>query len=122
MNDSLQNQLRCREISLEEALSQFQSTADNWSVAWVDSALCKQFLRKTRNTPGLPPIIPLILWQNCYYLGAISPLSAEQRLSLGDCLGADIKVLPIRQITIANGFATTIPSTIATVPKPNVTR
>jgi type II secretory ATPase GspE/PulE/Tfp pilus assembly ATPase PilB-like protein len=95
MNDSLQNQLRCREISLEEALSQFQSTADNWSVAWVDSALCKQFLRKTRNTPGLPPIIPLILWQNCYYLGAISPLSAEQRLSLGDCLGADIKVLPI---------------------------
>lgn len=95
MDDSLQKQLRHREISLEEALQRFQSTTDDWSVSWVDRALCKQFQRKTKNTQGLPPIIPLMLWQNCYYLGAISPLTPFQHQSLSDCLGTDIQVLPI---------------------------
>lgn len=95
MHDSLQKQLRHREITLEEALQQFQGKTDDWSVEWVDRALCKQFQQKTKNTQGLPPIIPLILWQNCYYLGAISPLTAAQRQDLSDGLGTDIQVLPI---------------------------
>jgi len=95
MHDSLQKQLRHREITLEEALQQFQGKTDDWAVEWVDRALCKQFQQKTKNTQGLPPIIPLILWQNCYYLGAISPLTAAQRQDLSDGLGTDIKVLPI---------------------------
>ena len=95
MHDSLQKQLRHREITLEEALQQFQGKTDDWAVEWVDRALCKQFQQKTKNTQGLPPIIPLILWQNCYYLGAISPLTAAQRQDLSDGLGTDIQVLPI---------------------------
>jgi type II secretory ATPase GspE/PulE/Tfp pilus assembly ATPase PilB-like protein len=95
MSNSLQKQLRHRHISLEDALKILKDGGDLWCVDWVDADLCNQFFRKTKNTPNLPPVIPLILWQNCYYLGATSPLTPEQRRALSYCLGTDTKVFPI---------------------------
>lgn len=95
MGDSLQKQLRHRKISLADALQILKADARGWSLDWVDRDLCNRFFRQTKNF-NLPPLVPLILWQNCYYLGATLPLRGEQQQALSHCLGTEIKVFSIK--------------------------
>lgn len=43
----------------------------------------------------LPPVVPLLLWRNCYYLGASVQLSEEALKTLSQQTLTEIKILPI---------------------------
>jgi general secretion pathway protein E/type IV pilus assembly protein PilB len=43
----------------------------------------------------LPPVIPLLLWRNCYYLGSPVAPSSEDIKKLSDRTLTDIKIIPI---------------------------
>lgn len=91
---SLQQQLKCRAVTLEVALQTLVNET-SLSLELVDEALCVRFLRQMRNCLPSLPLIPLLLWQNCYYLGSPSPVSSEAVVQLRQRLSTDISIIPI---------------------------
>ena len=89
MNTSLQKQLQQRQINLEGTLQLISDSADNLCVDWIDLNLCERFFRQCKNAKGLPPVIPLLLWQSCYYLGSPSEWSPGLIDTFGQSIGPD---------------------------------
>lgn len=104
MNISLQKQLQHRQINLESALQLISNSPDNLCVDWIDLNLCERFFRQCKNAKGLPPVIPLLLWQSCYYLGSPSEWSQELIYTLGQSLDTEIRVFPISEESYRTWF------------------
>ncbi len=104
MNPSLQKQLQQRQINLESALQLISGSPDDLCVDWIDLNLCERFFRQCKNAKGLPPVIPLLLWQSCYYLGSPSEWSQELIYTLGQNLDTEIRVFPISEESYRNWF------------------
>ena len=103
MSISLQQQLKCRSITLEVALQTLVNET-SLSLELVDEALCDRFFRQLRDrTPSLP-VIPLLLWQNCYYLGSPAPIASEDLAQLRQRLSTDITLVPISTTSYREWF------------------
>jgi general secretion pathway protein E len=88
-------QLRNREIGCEEALNLLVDDQGNVNRDLLDSEVNHRFLRHFPDRNVLPPVIPLLLWRGCYYLGSPITVSSEMIRKISDRTLTEIKILPI---------------------------
>lgn len=88
--------LKKGEINCEKALNLLVDETGIVKVDLLDSELNARFFRQVRDRiTDLPPVIPLLLWRNCYYLGCPVELSSEEIEKLSDRTLTPIKIIPI---------------------------
>lgn len=97
-------QLRSNEITCEQALSLLVNAEGRVNLALLDREVSDRFLRDFPDPSLLPPVVPLLLWRNCYYLGSPVQLSAEQIQQLGDRTLTEIKIVPISDRSYRSWF------------------
>jgi type II secretory ATPase GspE/PulE/Tfp pilus assembly ATPase PilB-like protein len=61
----------------------------------LDREVSYRFLREFPDRNTLPPVVPLLLWQNCYYLGSPKSLSEQEIRYLSERTLTEIHVIPI---------------------------
>ncbi|NEP00771.1 MAG: type II/IV secretion system protein [Symploca sp. SIO2E9] len=88
-------QLRNRQISCKEALALLVNSQGTLERERLDWEVNSRFFRHFPNRQGLPPVIPLILWRGCYYLGSPVKISTETIQALSDRTLTDIKIIPV---------------------------
>ncbi len=101
---SMQQRLKRREVSLEVALQRLLDPDGTLHLAQLDGELVTNCFRRLRELPNLPPIVPLLLWQNCYYLGSPVPVDAPTLALLAEWLDAQVQVVEISQTSYRNWF------------------
>jgi type II secretory ATPase GspE/PulE/Tfp pilus assembly ATPase PilB-like protein len=89
--------LRNSEITCEQALKLLVDEQGLVNLAFIDREVSYRFLREFPDPNNLPPVIPLLLWRNCYYLGSPKPLTPEQIRQLSDRTFTDVKIIPISE-------------------------
>ena len=87
--------LKNTEIDCELALKLLVDDRNIVNLDLLDSEVSFRFFREFPNRSNLPPVIPLLLWRNCYYLGSPVVPKKEEIKKLSDRIGTDIKVIPI---------------------------
>ncbi|MBD2086548.1 GspE/PulE family protein [Trichocoleus sp. ST-U3] len=87
--------LKNREINCEEALKLLVDEQGTLHLALLDREVSYRFFREFPDRKFLPPVVPLLLWRNCYYLGSPMALSLEAIRELSDRTFTDIKIIPI---------------------------
>ncbi|MBF2096910.1 MAG: type II/IV secretion system protein [Gloeomargaritaceae cyanobacterium C42_A2020_066] len=86
----------CRgDIDCATALASLVVTAGNLHLDRLNPDLPRRFLACFPNRRDLPPLVPLLLWRNCYYLGSPETLTPETLAELSQKTRAQIKILPI---------------------------
>jgi hypothetical protein len=81
---SVWQQLINREIDCELALKLLVNDRGILNLDLLDSEVSFRFFREFPNRTTLPPVIPLLLWRNCYYLGSPVVLKKEDIKTLSD--------------------------------------
>ena len=94
---SVWQQLKQQRISCEQAIELLVDPQGNVELDRLDREVSLRFWRKFSDRDLVPPIIPLLLWRNCYYLGTPVTLTAQVVQYLGDRLGTEIQVIPITE-------------------------
>ncbi|NET30609.1 MAG: type II/IV secretion system protein [Cyanothece sp. SIO1E1] len=114
---SIWQRLRNREVCCDEALKILVDECGNANLALLDPEVSDRFFQ-TFQGEVLPPVVPLLLWQNCYYLGSPGELSAEMIQALSDRNLIDIKIIPITHKSYRAWFhaRNADPSRITTAP------
>ena len=99
--------LRNREISYETAIALLLDPEGNLNLDLLDSEVSHRFFRNFPDRNLLPPIVPLLLWRGCYYLG--SPVAVEKELmrDMGDRTLTEIQILPISDKSYTSWYHTT---------------
>ncbi|MEW5857143.1 MAG: GspE/PulE family protein [Cyanobacteriota bacterium] len=92
---SVWQQLINREINCEKALKLLVNEQGSVNLDLLDKDVSSRFFREVPNRNNLPPLMPLLLWRNCYYLGCPVALSSEEVKKLSDRTFTDIKIIPI---------------------------
>ena len=105
---SVLSQLRSGEITLKEALELLVNSDRQISLHLIDRDVVKRFTesvrRFLRQDTFLPPVVPLLLWRNCYYLGSPIGLSELEILDLKIILRTDVEIVPIGEKSYRNWF------------------
>ena len=91
---SIQTRLKQREVTFEEAVKLLINDEKILDPNLLDNGICKQFFQRVRYV-DIPPIIPLLLWQNCYYLGSPVRINEAEIQNLSDRLSTQVKIIPI---------------------------
>lgn len=89
--------LRNNEITCEQALKLLVNEQGMVNLYLLDRDVSYRFLREFPDPRILPPVIPLLLWRNCYYLASPAAVSAEQIRQLSDRTFTEIKIVPISE-------------------------
>lgn len=97
-------QLRSSELTCEEALSRLVNEKGKVNLTLLDREVSHRFLRDCPARMGLPPVVPLLLWRNCYYLGSPVQLSQENIDRFSDRTLTEIKIIPISEKSYASWF------------------
>ncbi len=87
--------LKKREINCQEALELLVDAQGMVKLHLLDPQVSFRFLREFPDRASLPPVIPLLLWRNCYYLGSPVTLSLDEIRGLADRTFTEIKIIPI---------------------------
>ncbi len=95
VNLSVWQQLKKREISCEEALDLLVDQDGNVTLELLDREVSDRFLREFPDRESLPPLLPLLLWRNSFYLGTPGALTPTDIQNLGDRTGTAIKIIPV---------------------------
>jgi len=95
-------QLRNQEITCEQALKLLIDEKGNVNLSLLDREVSYRFFREFPDRSLLPPLVPLLLWRNCFYLGSPIKLSTESIQSLSNCTFTNIKVIPISDSSYTN--------------------
>lgn len=90
-------QLRNRTLTCTQAIELLVDARGIVNLSLLDREVGHRFFREFPDKDKLPPVIPLLLWQNCFYLGAPVKLSGETVQQLSDRTFTDIKTIPIAQ-------------------------
>ena len=98
------HKLRCRKITCEQALEMLVDLDGKVHFSLLDRDLSHRFLRDFPDPKVLPPIVPLLLWRNCYYLGSPVELSNDQIQNLSDRTLTDIQIVPISEKSYRSWF------------------
>jgi general secretion pathway protein E/type IV pilus assembly protein PilB len=77
-------QLRNGQITCEEALNILVDEEGIVNLDQLDPEVSCRFFRGVTNRRDLPPVISLLLWRSCYYLGSPVSLSNEEIKKLSD--------------------------------------
>ncbi len=93
---SIWRQLRNSEIqSCQEALSLLVNKQGTINLDLLDSELTYRFFGEFEDRNQLPPLIPLLLWRSCYYLGSPREIDVEEVQRIGDRTLTEIQLVPI---------------------------
>lgn len=103
---SVWQRLKLDEITCEEALKLLVTTQGIVNLSLLDAEVSDRFFREFPNKRSLPPLIPLLLWRNCYYLGSPVALTPDVVRKLGDYTATDIKVISISEKSYHTWFHT----------------
>ena len=89
--------LKNRKITCEQALNFLVDEQGTVNLDQLDPEVTYRFFRQLPNRNDLPPVIPLLLWRGCYYLG--SPISIKEAdiQNLSDRTLTNIKIIPITE-------------------------
>ncbi|WP_330482165.1 GspE/PulE family protein [Tumidithrix elongata] len=83
--ESVWQRLRNNQIcSCEEALRQLVDPKGLVKLELLDQELNHRFFREFEDLSALPPVIPLLLWRSCFYIGSPYVLSPEELRAIGD--------------------------------------
>lgn len=91
------------EVNGEEALNILVNEQGIVNLDLLDSEVSSRFFQQFSHHSDFPPVIPLLLWQNCYYFGSPVRLKAEDIHQLSEvkgfaqCRFTTIKVIPIAE-------------------------
>ena len=88
-------QLRQKEINCQQALELLIDTDGNINLKLLDPEVSARFWREFPDRSALPPVIPLLLWRNCYYLGSPVKVESEAIQNMSDRTLTDIKILDL---------------------------
>ncbi len=91
----IQEQLQNRKITSEQALQRLVNSAGQVWLDLLDSKLTQRFDREMRDLIECPPVMPLLLWQNCYYLGSPASVTPDQIQRLSHRLNAVVEIIKI---------------------------
>lgn len=103
---SVWQRLKNQELTCEAALGQLLDEQGIVNQAILDKEVSNRFLRHFPDKNNLPPVIPLLLWRGCYYLGSPVELSAKQVQHLKQCTASNIQVLTIADKSYRTWFHT----------------
>jgi len=98
--------LKNREIDCETALKLLVNEQGVVNFDLLDKDVSSRFFRQFPNRRVLPPVIPLLLWRSCYYLGSPISLSAKDIKKISDRTLTDIKIIPIADKSYRAWFLT----------------
>lgn len=101
---SVFKQLKNREITCEEALKLLVNHQGVIRFDLLDAEVSDRFFRQISDRSSLHPVVPLLLWRNCYYLGSPLPMSAEAVQRISDRLATEIKIIPIHEKSYRDWF------------------
>ncbi len=87
-------QLKQGQISCEEALSLVRDDEGILNPDLLDEDVCSRFFQCFQGQK-LPPVVPLLLWQSCFYLGSPIEISSDALETISDRTLTIIKVIPI---------------------------
>jgi type II secretory ATPase GspE/PulE/Tfp pilus assembly ATPase PilB-like protein len=87
--------LRNQEINCDQALKLLVNEQGIVNLSLLDRDVSNRFLREFPDINSLPPVVPLLLWRNCYYLGSPVSISAEEIRRLSDRTLTDVKIVAI---------------------------
>jgi general secretion pathway protein E len=79
----------------EEALKLLIDPLGNLHIDWLDQDLNYRFFREFEDRSILPPIIPLLLWRNCFYIASPQILTDTHLKLIGDRTLTEVKALMI---------------------------
>jgi type II secretory ATPase GspE/PulE/Tfp pilus assembly ATPase PilB-like protein len=96
-NLSVWQQLRQQKVTCEQAVSALVDEQGKVQIELLDWELNTRFWRNFSDKDQLPPLVPLLLWQNCFYLGSPKALSAEVLQQLSDRLSSTIEIIAISE-------------------------
>nr|WP_283760019.1 GspE/PulE family protein [Roseofilum casamattae] len=88
-------QLRQGTLNCEEAINLLVDFEGNVNLSLLDPEVRDRFLREFPDRQNLPPVIPLLLWRNCYYLGSPVAIDRNTLRDMEDRTLTSIKVIPI---------------------------
>ena len=86
-------QLKKGKIFCEETLKILVDDHGIVNLDLLDPEVSYRFFRQISNRSDLPPVIPLLLWRNCYYLGSPATLTKEDIQKLSDHTLTHIKFI-----------------------------
>ncbi|KJH72312.1 GspE/PulE family protein [Aliterella atlantica] len=93
---SVWQRLKSKEITCEQALKLLVDESGLVHLELLDSEVSQRFLREFPDRKSLPPVIPLLLWRNCYFLGSSIPLSPDAIKKLSEQTLTEVKFVPIQ--------------------------
>lgn len=92
-------------LSIAEALKQLVDEEGMIDWSGFDPEVNRRFRSHFKNGDPVPEVIPLLLWQNRYYLGCTTELSAKELERLKNRTGFDIQVVKIAERCYMNWLA-----------------
>lgn len=108
MTASTQNtawqQLIAGKISCNEALNLLVDEKGWVNFSHLDPEVSQRFFKEIPKTAKLPPLLPLLLWQNCYYLGSPKDLSKKALEAIQEYHTAALKIIPIAEKSYSDWF------------------
>lgn len=103
---SVWRRLRNQEITCEQALQLLVTDDGTVNLYLLDREVSYRFLRDFPDPALVPPVVPLLLWRNCYYLGSPADLPPEELSRLRERTLTDIKIFPISEKSYRAWFHT----------------
>ncbi|MEN9217838.1 MAG: GspE/PulE family protein [Gloeomargarita sp. DG_2_bins_126] len=88
-------QLKSGHLTATAALALLVEPDGRVNLPLLNPDVSRRFFQKVPPTPHLPPVLPLLLWRNCYYLGSCAPLTPEQIAWIGNRTRTDIETIRI---------------------------
>jgi type II secretory ATPase GspE/PulE/Tfp pilus assembly ATPase PilB-like protein len=101
---SMQQSLKIRAVTFEAAIPQMVDGAGNVNLALLDGEITVRFFRQVRDREAFPHLLPLLLWQNCYYLGCPVTMASDQVKLLEERLGTDVEIIKINESSYRTWF------------------
>jgi type II secretory ATPase GspE/PulE/Tfp pilus assembly ATPase PilB-like protein len=96
-NLTIWQQLRQQQITCEQALRSLVDEQGKVQIELLDWELNSRFWRNFPDKDQLPPLIPLLLWQNCFYIGSPSRFGEAVLQQLADRLNSTIQIIPVTE-------------------------
>ncbi|OZH53558.1 general secretion pathway protein GspE [Hydrocoleum sp. CS-953] len=96
--------LRNREITCQEALENLVDQRGILNLKLLDKEVAYRFFREFPDQKDLPPVIPLLLWRNCYYLASPIDICADEMKKMSDRTFSDIRIIAIAEKSYSAWF------------------
>jgi type II secretory ATPase GspE/PulE/Tfp pilus assembly ATPase PilB-like protein len=96
--------MKSGKISCQEALTQLVFSDGTVAVNLLDPEVSDRFFQKIGNQTGLPPVVPLLLWQGCFFLGSPIEISVQDAKNMSTRLGMMIEIIAISKKSYRDWF------------------